>query len=93
MQSSCGKSGGSKNMELLQLLKPLELLKLSVDIRKFHKFQNFQYFHKLLNIYILTTPPSIQSLMAWKSKDRLETKKYWDCFLSKSTTNLSQMSN
>jgi len=90
MQSSCGKSGGSKNMELL---KHLKLLKLSVDISKFHKFQNFQYFHKLLNIYVLTAPPSIQSLMAWKLKDRLKTKKYWNCFLSKLTTNLSQMSN
>ena len=87
MQSNCEKSGGSKNMELL---KHLKLLKLSVDIRKFHKFQ---YFHKLLNIYVLNTPLSNHPYMAWKEKNRLITKKQLQAFPSKWATNLSQMSN
>ena len=80
-------------MNIRQLLKPIKLLKLSVDIRKFHKFQYFQYFHKLLNIYIFTTPLANDSLMAWKSKSRLRTNCNWDGLRSNSATNLSQVSN
>ena len=40
-------------MKVRQVLKHLKLLKLSIDIRKFHKFH---YFYKLLNIYVFTPP-------------------------------------
>ena len=77
----------------MELLQPLKLLKLSVDIRKFHKFQNFQYLHKLLNIYVFTTPLSNHSFMAWIANNRLITKKQLQALSSKWATNLSQMSN
>jgi hypothetical protein len=49
-------------MKIRQVLKHLKLLKLSIDIRKFHKFHYLQYFDKLLNIYIFIPPKLFKNL-------------------------------
>jgi len=65
MQNNCERKGGAKYINITH---PPKLLKLSVNIRNFHKFQDFNYLHKFPNIYILTMPQSNKYLMGYKMK-------------------------